>query len=309
MTNYIYMTIYLNKSLMLDSYSILGEGYIESRGIRCVADKTDNIKFQMTSKNQVVEGEKKSNNDKEKNKANETNNITTNNGDVLGMIDDRNLNRNELTIKKIYTSFNLFNNFRNDMFNKKLCRVIDEDNILENDIVCGEFVELEATLIDYSLSNYITNLIDIIECYDSKELDKLLKNVTLSNNIMNYSIILRQLKVLKSYLERNSTVNMIMIMGDCTVVANVNLNFFQDKNSYIYDNANFKSKVLCKIVKSEGTINLLSKTGMEYYNKEFLISIIPYLNILKENNIIIPEACITEIVDSAIEVIPIAIYI
>ncbi|GCD10236.1 DUF6414 family protein [Clostridium tagluense] len=303
----IYMTIYLNKSLMLDSYSILGEGYIESRSIRCVADKSDNIKLQMSSKNQIVEGEKISNNDKEKNKANDT--TSTNIGDVLGMVDDRNINRNEITIKKIYTSFNLFNNFRNDMFNKKICRVIDENNIIENDIVCGEFVELEATLIDYSLSNYVSNLIDVIECYDSKELDKLLKNATLPNSIINYSIILKQLKVLKIYLERNSTVNMIMKMGDCTVVANVNLNFFQDKNSYIYDNANFKSKVLCKIVKSGEPINLLSKTGMEYYNNEFLISIAPYLNILKENNIIIPENCITEIVKEAIEVIPIAIYI
>ncbi|MBW9156862.1 DUF6414 family protein [Clostridium tagluense] len=303
----IYMTIYLNKSLMLDSYSILGEGYIESRSIRCVADKSDNIKLQMSSKNQIVEGEKISNNDKEKNKANDT--TSTNIGDVLGMVDDRNINRNEITIKKIYTSFNLFNNFRNDMFNKKICRVIDENNIIENDIVCGEFVELEATLIDYSLSNYVSNLIDVIECYDSKELDKLLKNATLPNSIINYSIILKQLKVLKVYLERNSTVNMIMKMGACTVVANVNLNFFQDKNSYIYDNANFKSKVLCKIVKSGELINLLSKTGMEYYNNEFLISIAPYLNILKENNIIIPENCITEIVKEAIEVIPIAIYI
>ncbi|MCB2297553.1 DUF6414 family protein [Clostridium tagluense] len=303
----IYMTIYLNKSLMLDSYSILGEGYIESRSIRCVADKSDNIKLQMSSKNQIVEGEKISNNDKEKNKANDT--TSTNIGDVLGMVDDRNINRNEITIKKIYTSFNLFNNFRNDMFNKKICRVIDENNIIENDIVCGEFVELEATLIDYSLSNYVSNLIDVIECYDSKELDKLLKNATLPNSIINYSIILKQLKVLKIYLERNSTVNMIMKMGACTVVANVNLNFFQDKNSYIYDNANFKSKVLCKIVKSGEPINLLSKTGMEYYNNEFLISIAPYLNILKENNIIIPENCITEIVKGAIEVIPIAIYI
>ncbi|MBZ9633576.1 hypothetical protein [Clostridium sp. FP1] len=303
----IYMTIYLNKSLMLDSYSILGEGYIESRSIRCVADKSDNIKLQMSSKNQIVEGEKISNNDKDKNKANDT--ASTNIGDVLGMVDDRNINRNEITIKKIYTSFNLFNNFRNDMFNKKICRVIDENNIIENDIVCGEFVELEATLIDYSLSNYVSNLIDVIECYDSKELDKLLKNATLPNSIINYSIILKQLKVLKIYLERNSTVNMIMKMGDCTVVANANLNFFQDKNSYIYDNANFKSKVLCKIVKSGEPINLLSKTGMEYYNNEFLISIAPYLNILKENNIIIPENCITEIVKGAIEVIPIDMYI
>lgn len=304
-----YMTIYLNKSLMLDCYSILGDGYIDSRAIRYVADKTDSIKLQMTSKSQIFEGEKISNNDKEKNKANETTNSTTNNGDVLGMVDDRNINRNELTIKKIYTSFNLFNNFRDDMFNRKFCRVIDENNIIENDIVCGEFVELEATLIDYSLSNYVSNLIDIMECYDSKELDKLLKNTTLSNNITNYSIILKQLKVLKLYLERNSTVNMIMKMGDCTLVANVNLNFFQDKNSYIYDNANFKTKMLCKIVKSDGPINLLSKTGMEYYNKEFLISIIPYLNILEENNIVIPKTCITEIVNRAIEVIPIAMYI
>jgi hypothetical protein len=35
---------------------------------------------------------------------------------------------------------------------------------------------------------------------------------------------------------------------------------------YIYDNANFKSKMLCKIINSEGPINLLLKTGMEYYN-------------------------------------------
>ena len=55
----IYMTIYLNKSLILDSYSILGEGYIDSRAIRSVANKTDSVKLQMASKNQIVKGEKK----------------------------------------------------------------------------------------------------------------------------------------------------------------------------------------------------------------------------------------------------------
>lgn len=303
----IYVTIYLNKPLMLDTYSILYNGYIDNRSIRCVDDRTDSIKLQILSKSQTYESEKISNNDKEKNKANDT--TSTNNEDILGIVDGRNINRNEITIKKIYTSFDIFNNLRNDMFNKGICRVIDEENIIRNDIVCGEFVELEAILIDYSLGNYVSNLIDVIESYDSKELDKLLKDATLPNSITNYTIILKQLKILKTYLERNSTVNMIMNMGACSVVANVNLNFFQDKNSYIYDNANFKYKVLCKVVKNEGPINLLSKTGMDYYNKDFLISITPYLNILKENNIIIPEKGITEIVKRVIQVIPIAMYI
>lgn len=42
----ILMPIYANKELILDLYSIIIDGYLESISIKCVEDKSDNFKVQ-----------------------------------------------------------------------------------------------------------------------------------------------------------------------------------------------------------------------------------------------------------------------
>jgi hypothetical protein len=103
-----------------------------------------------------------------------------------------------------------------------------------------------------------------------------------------------------------------MNFGPCKAVLDINTNNFCDKNSCTYDTANCDCRVLCKVIKrvdKEDGICLLRKTGMsEYYNK-FLASLLPYLKVLNDNGILVPNQFTTRIEGPAIQAVPVAMYV
>lgn len=302
--------IYLDKGFILDLYSILIDGYLESKSIRVINDKSDSIRLQKSCRKQKSKDKKKSNNDKVKNKIRDR--ALSNYDEFLGSLDDRNSNRNECSIKRVYTTFYLLFSLKDRMYKKNMIRNITEEDILKNNIKCGEYVEFNGNISIDTTLNKVNNLIDIIECYDSNELNKLLVDKQIGSSITNYTVILNILKTLSAHLTKNNTVNMVMDLNQCKAVLNVNLNYFSDKNAYIYDEAFSACKVLCKVtnvVDSTKNIDLLAKTGMSQYYTEFLNSLNPYLNLLNDNNIITPKDLLISIEQPAIQVIPMAIYV
>ncbi|MCY6482972.1 hypothetical protein OW763_01200 [Clostridium aestuarii] len=308
MNNLIYMPIYLNEKLLLSIYPIVIDGYIESKSIKSTKDKSNSLKISKDCKHQHSNDHKVSNNNKDHNKTKDLSETTTD--DSSGTLDDKHANKNELTIKKIYTKFYLFHDLRNTMINTNMLRHITELDIINNNIQSGEYVEFDSKITSESTCNGIINLINIIHEYDSKELDKLLKNTETQNSLTNYTIIERQLENFKKLLEMNDSDNIVMQFNKCKAVLNIDKKCFYSRN--IYDNSNFSCKVLCKVLRcinNNDSICLLDKTGMQDYYKDYIKSLDPYLDILKENNIVIPENIITEITGPAIQVIPMGIYV
>lgn len=189
------MPIYLNEKLLSDVYPIVIDGFIESKSIRLMQDKSDFIRLQTGRKNQISEDNKISNNDKDRNKVEDVSQSIVN--DFSGYLDDRSVNRNELTIKRIYTKFYLFYDLRNALINKNMLRFVTDEDIINNNLIPGEYIEFDSNIISESTCNEVTNLLDIIKCYDSKELNKLLQNTNMEKSITNYTIIERQLQILK----------------------------------------------------------------------------------------------------------------
>ncbi|EPY2272853.1 DUF6414 family protein [Clostridium sporogenes] len=302
------MPIYLNEKLLSDIYPIVIDGFIESKSIRFMRDKSDFIRLQTGRKNQSSEDNKISNNDKEHNKIEDISQSMVN--DFSGSLDDRSVNRNELTIKRIYTKFYLFYDLRNTLINKNMLRYITDQDIFNNNLIPGEYVEFDSNIISESTCNEITNLLDIIKCYDSKELNKLLQNTDMEKYITNYTIIEKQLEILKKLLETNDYANVVTRFNQCKAVLSVDKKCFCSQS--IYDNSYFPCRVLGKVLRCEnnkGSICLLDKTGMEDYYIDFINSLEPYLDILRSNNIVTPKSIITEIKAPAIHIMPIGMYV
>lgn len=302
------MPIYLNEKLLSDVYPVIIDGFIESKSIRFMEDKSDFLRIQKGYKNQESEDNKVSNNNKDRNKVEDISQTKVN--DFSGALDDRRANRNELTIKKIYTKFYLFYDLRNTLINRSMLRYITEEDILNNNVTCGEYVEFNSNIISESSCNEITNLLDIIKCYDSKELNKLLQNTPMKNSMTNYTVIEKQLEILKKLFEVNDWANVVTKFSKCRAVLNVDKKCFCSRN--IYDNSNFSCTVLGKVLRcisDKGSICLLDKTGMEDYYMDFINSLTPYLDILRENNIVIPNRITTEVKSPAIHIMPIGIYV
>lgn len=311
MNNSIYTPIYINKNLVLDLYSILINGYIESKTIRYSQDNINTLKLQKGKKSVISGGKKKVNNNKEKNI---TRDKALNCTDDFTMgFDNREGMKNETSIKQIYSTFQIFYNLKNIMLEKKMLRCISWENIANSNLQTQEFIEFEGNIEPTSILSQINTTIDILEAYDTKNLDKLLeKGDGKKEQLTTYSVILKQLKNLSVGLTKNNTTYMVLDCNCYKAILNVNLNDFLDKTTYIYDYVNCSCKVLCRVVnivdKNE-TIDLFCKTCMENYYSDFIKQMHIYLDLLKEENILVPTEIMHNIQGPAIQVIPIAMYV
>ncbi|WP_315119133.1 hypothetical protein [uncultured Clostridium sp.] len=302
--------IYINKNLIVDLHSILINGFIESRAVRFIEDRADLLKLQKGCKNSEGLGKKKSNNDKDKNVSKDSS--INYSEDFAAIFDNRNATKNEISIKQIFTTFQIFFDLRDIMLEKNILKSIGNNNIMDYNIYPGEFIEFEGCISPTSPLSQINTMIDIFEAYDCKDLDELLRNEDVDEPLNNYSVMLKQMKNLSACLNRNNTVNMLMDCNSFTSVLNVNANNFSDKNAYMYDTAHCPCKVLCKVIRvidKNDHIDLLCKTCMSDYYVELFNQMKPSLDLLAKNNIILPREFTTKIQGPAIQVMPLAMYV
>ncbi|MCG4571568.1 hypothetical protein HF847_08910 [Clostridium cochlearium] len=104
----ILMPIYANREIILDLYSIIIDGYLESVSIKRVEDKSDNFRVQNGRKNVKSNDLKKSYTSKDKISIAE-NECIDKYRDFSGTIDDKNSIRDEISVKRIYTNFHILN--------------------------------------------------------------------------------------------------------------------------------------------------------------------------------------------------------
>lgn len=210
----------------------------------------------------------------------------------------------------IFTDFSRFNSIRDMLLDKNMIKQIREKDILDNKINCCEYVEFTASMTTTSLLSSINTLIGVIESYDIKILDNLIRENLLG--ITNVTFILNQLKFLSNSLSMNNTTDIVLNMNPFNVVLTVNLNAFSNKNAYVYDLAHSKLRVLGKvsrIVDGDNYFDLLRKTATSDYYNRFLTSLAPYLSILNNNGILVPDKFITKVNGPGLNVIPVAIYV
>lgn len=286
--------IYANRNYILDLAAGLIDGYIESKSLRNALALTGNIRSNKDYKVQKTSEDK----------------LKVDTGDESSYFDGKADFRNEFNVKKIYTTFYFLNNVREALMQQNLVRAITEKEVLDNKVRCGEYVEFVGGISTNSLCSTISTTIDTLSSYDIKALDDLIKYKMGGYN--NCSSILNQLKCLNNCLNRNNTTDILMNIGSCNAVLDINNNNFCDKNAFAYDTANTQCRVLCKVIKcvdKNDYICLLRKTAMSSFYNEFLTSLKPYLKELNDNGVLVPDSFITRVDGAAFQAMPIAMYV
>ncbi|WP_163193008.1 hypothetical protein [Clostridium thermarum] len=286
--------IYTNNNIIYNLGATLIEGYIESTSVRNALGLTGTLKYSEDNKLQTNSEDK----------------LTSTSSGDSNYFDGRLDYKNEVNVKTIYSTFYLFNSIRDVLVRKNELKFISDNDIIENRIKCGQYIEFNADLSTTSLLTEVSTIVDVLSSYDIKILDELLKSRM--GGYMTCSAILNQLKCLCNCLNRNNSTDLIMNLNNSKAILNINANYFCDKNSCIYDTANTNCYVLCKVIrciKKESNCCLLRKTAMSDYYNRFLAHIKPYLNILNENGILVPANFETKVVGPAIQAIPVAMYI
>lgn len=286
--------VYINQALVSDLTALMFDGYIESKNVRNSEDievhfrNIQDNRVQRTLEDRAV--------------VSNENNLEHIHGEIeFG---------NDVSTRINFTDFSRFNNVRNMMFQNNLIKPIIEQDIINNRIKRNQYAEFAANMMTTSLSSTIDTLIGVIESYDIKVLDNLIREKL--SGLTNVTSILNQLKFLSNSLRISNTSDMILNIGTCNVVLTVNLNSFSDKNAYVYDLIHSDLRVLGKvsrIVDETDYFDLLRKTASSIYYNRFLEFLAPYLNILNSNGILVPDNFITRINGPGIHVIPVAIYI
>ncbi|MCX7885242.1 MAG: hypothetical protein N2448_09490 [Caloramator sp.] len=299
--------VYMNRNLILDLYSTLISGYVESKEDLFLKTRDNFAKFQIDNKTSKGRDSKKTD---PEDKNNVIGNSCSDVLDYYGNVENRNGRRVQTRLKKSFTTFTIYNSLRKIMYSKKMIKSCDEVEF--DNIISGDFIEINTIMPPTSLESQIYSVISLIEAYDTKLLNKLLPYDDPKYTITNFDFIYKELKVLLELLNKNNTNYIVVQNNKFKVVLNVNLNYFMDKNYYVYDNVNCCFKVMCQVTKKIGNgeyLNLLDKTCIPDYYMEILNLTRSYLDILKKYDIIIPQgfSCLVEY--PAIKAVAIAMYI
>lgn len=320
------MPIYLNKMLIQDLYSILINGYLQSTSIKYITDRTDSVRLQKelekncrnentySKKKNKFHNREKSICNKDKERLSIKSDCISDECNIMGSLDGKNTNIKEFGVTKIYTTFHLFYNLKNMMMNENMIKQITEQDIINNNIKCGDYVEFEGNMDSSCIVSQLDSLINTIECYDINKLNNLIleNNKNNINSINNYTVILKELKILNENLKKYNTRDMVVRLKNCSGVLSLNINNFSEESPYMYDAAYCNCKILCKVLRvaeNKNKIDLLRKTGMSNYYNKLLTTMTPYLNLLNNNDILTFDNIKTTIEGPAIQGIPIAIYV
>lgn len=298
--------IYLNQEMIQDISSVVIDGFFDSITIKQINDNTITGRYQNNNKAQQSKDYKNTKGDKDDSTT--TGKSSYNYEDSLKFLEGKNYDRNDVTIKRVYSSFRFYNNLRNAMDNRQLIKYIDENQSSIDDIFAGDYVEFKGCLKLNSLSNCIDNCILILTNYGTSSLDKLFDNTRIGP--LTYTIILELLKSIQKLLNKGNTFETFVDTPSISYILSLNSNY-TSKFSYIYDIESCNCTILGKvarIIKSpEETICEFRKTGLDTYYINLLNSFKPYFQVLNNNGFLIPSDFITDIHGPALEIIPLSI--
>ncbi len=215
----------------------------------------------------------------------------------------------------IYTYFSLHRELHDYMNSYNIIKNnITKDNIMNISLNSGDYIEIKGEITCTSIVCYLDYLITIIDSFSSLDNTNLLDKLIVDDNpgIWTFNALLKVLVHFKETLEKQHTGDIIVNCGKKTVVLTVIDDNFLESKAHIFDKSNCCLTILGKVLKhcsKDNSLSLLRKTGHPDYYQGFLNNLEPYLNILRNNGITIPEAPQTFYNEDTLFVIPISISI
>lgn len=307
------LLVYLDEALIKNLNSVILNGYIDIRTYRRIKDRTigGNVKIGDRESNGSDFGSKKDKLEGYRTKQESCDDHYENGSDRSLGFEGRDFDRNEQEIKKISTIFTLHGSLLNNMYNNKNVKKISYKDMENGNIKEGEYVEVDGFLQETSLPFYIDTLIYSINCYGADFLNTLLEKKNLKN--LNFNVICKLLERLRMSITSRGSHDLIMKNEDISLLLTINENNFLSNHAHMFNLVHCSCKVFGKVmmIKEDDNkcISLLRKTSQEEYYQQIIDSIDPYLEVLKENNIILPKKPECNIKGKVIMILPISICI
>lgn len=312
MNNPFEILIYLDENLIRNLSSIVLTGFIETITKTQAFDRTlstglhEGNRLDCFKENRVNKSEREG--FKEKNKLEVSSNNLNHHEEKD--IDLRQCIKEEEQVKTTYTTFMLNQRLIEQLDTNKQLQHKKQTDIEKNNIFTGEIIEVEGIITSKGIIPYVDALINLINIFGCEYLDDLFKDYNYKGKF-NFSISLKMLTYLKSILTFNNTQDLIMKTGNGTAVLTVNKDNFMGNKCNLFDNINCHCKVIGKVVKTcsaDDSISLLRKTGQEQFYESFFEKCKILLECLEKNEIMVPECPDLRINKSAIQIMPLDIY-
>lgn len=307
------LLVYLDELLIKNLNSVVVNGYIDIRTFRRIKDRTVGGNVRVGERNSK-ELDFKDQRDKIEGYKSKHNSCEESQQDgrerSLGF-EGRDFDRVEQEIKKISTVFTLHNDLINRMYSNNHMKKISYKSIKNGNVKVGDYVEVTGCIQEVSLPEYIDTVLNSINCYGIDFFNSILDKNNLKS--LNFNIIYNLLSGIKNSITQNGSRDLIVKNQDVSILLTINQNNFINNGYSMFDFVQCSCKIYGKVMMikedREKCISLLRKSSQENYYEKILNNIEPYLDILRKNNIILPEKPECNIKGKMIMILPMSICI
>ncbi|VYT63994.1 hypothetical protein [Clostridium tertium] len=307
------LLVYLDELLIKNLNSVVLNGYIDIRTVKRVKDRTFGGSARISERNSKgldfkdqrdkIEGYKSKHNSYAEN-------LQDGRENSLGF-EGRDFDRVEQEIKKISTVFTLHNDLVNRMYSSKNMKKISYKSIKNGNVKVGDYVEVTGCIQETSLPDYIDTVLNSINCYGIDFFNSILDKT--QNKSLNFNIIYNLLNGIKNSITQNGSRDLIVKNEDISILLTINQNNFVNNGYNMFDFVQCSCKIFGKVMMikedKDKCVSLLRKSSQETYYQKILDSIEPYLDILRKNNIILPNKPECNIKGKMIMILPMSICI
>ena len=303
--------VYIDETLVKNLASLVLTGYIETITLTQAFDRSlqagmkEGDRIESTNQGSLTKIEREG--FKDRNEFDSNNEFIHHHCDKD--MDARRFVHEERKVQTTYTTFVLNGNLMDHFNQNNELHHKDVSDVENDNIEVGDLIEIEGTITSSSILSYIDTLLNLIDIFGCDYLNDLTKDC---NCKMKFEMLQKMLTYLKTVLNCNNTQDLIMKTGNGKVILTVNKNNFMNSTCNIFDKINCHCKVVGKVIKTcteeEDTISLLRKTGQEEFYEKSLEMCQPLLECLARNGIMTPKCPKLRIEESAIQLMPLNIY-
>lgn len=312
MSNGFDVLVYLDEILVKNLASLVLTGFIETVTLTQAFDNclTAGIREGNKIENHTSGSFTKIEREGFKDKTDASSNNDCNDNHVDRQFEGKRCVREERKVQTTYTTFVLNSNLlsyfnENNELNHK-----EVDDVVNDRINTGDIIEIEGTVTNSSLISYVNTMINLLEVFECDYLDKLIKE---KKCCLNFTRYYKMLQYLQKILTCNNTMDLIMKVGNGFAILTVGVENFMNNQCHVFDKTNCPCKVIGKVIKTcinkDDSISLLRKTGQEKYYEKFFKDSQKLLEILKNNDITVPDCPALRFEYSAIQIMPLDIYV
>lgn len=313
-TNPFDVLIYLDDILVKNLSSLVLTGYIETVTLTQEFDKTLAAGIQMDDR--VEKSDQGSVTKFEKEGFTDRNKVCANNDAEQHYLqrdmDGKQFCKEERQIKTTYTTFALNGSLMSYFTTNNQLHHKFSTDIENNNIDVGDLIEIEGVITNESLVMYLDTMINLISIFGTDTLDEIVKQNKCNCNI-NFSMYLKMITYLENLLTCNNTQDILMHTGNGQAIITVSKGNFMNNQCNAFDKINCHCKVVGKVIKTctgeSDTISLLRKTGQEEFFENFFKKTECLIECLKKSDIMLPTCPPLRIDKSAIQIMPLGIYV